>query len=250
MQGELVSIITPCFNCAEYLPETIQSVRSQTYGNWEMLIVDDASNDDTLAIAQGYSDIDPRVRVIALPSNSGAAVARNAALHVSKGRYIAFLDSDDIWLPHKLEKQVCFMRSSGHPITCTSYEQIDEFGNATGKIINSIVKTSYNRLLLDCPVGNSTVVYDVSQLGKVEVPDIRKRNDDALWLKVLKMTDYIWGMPEVLSYYRIRNGSISRNKFELVKYHWTLYRQIEKLSIPRSMFHVALWGVIKLLRIK
>ncbi|HFR3986058.1 TPA: glycosyltransferase family 2 protein, partial [Streptococcus suis] len=119
-----------------------------------------------------------------------------------------------------------------------------------GKIINSVNKVSYNRLLLDCPVGNSTVMYNVSKMGKFEVPNIRKRNDDALWLKMLKVEPYIYGMPDVLMQYRIRKNSISSNKVDLIKYHWKLYRDIEHLSIFRSVFHVLAWGIIKVLKIK
>lgn len=163
---------------------------------------------------------------------------------------MAFLDSDDLWSPTKLEKQLSFMRSNGFAITCTAYEHIDESGYPLGKVIRAIPRTSYNRLLFDCPVGNSTVMYNVEKLGKFRVPDIRKRNDDALWLQILKRERYIYGLDEVLAKYRIRGNSLSRNKVELIKYHWILYRQIEGLSILRSLFHIGVWCVLKLLRIK
>lgn len=127
---------------------------------------------------------------------------------------------------------------------------MDESGAPTGKTIKSIPKTNYHRLLLDCPVGNSSVVYDVEKMGKFEVPNIRKRNDDALWLQMLKKEAYIWGMPEVLMKYRIRKNSISSNKLKVVKYHWILYREIEHLSVARSAFHICYWGIIKILHIK
>jgi glycosyltransferase involved in cell wall biosynthesis len=247
---DLVSIITPAYNCDRFIGETIESAQQQTYGNWEMIIVDDCSTDNTAEVVRQYAEKDQRIRYVALVQNSGAAVARTEAMRLARGKYIAFLDSDDLWSPTKLEKQLSFMRSNGFAITCTAYEHIDESGYPLGKVIRAIPRTSYNRLLLDCPVGNSTVMYNVEKLGKFRVPDIRKRNDDALWLQILKRERYIYGLDEVLAKYRIRGNSLSRNKVELIKYHWILYRQIEGLSILRSLFHIGVWCVLKLLRIK
>lgn len=171
-------------------------------------------------------------------------------MKLAKGQYIAFCDSDDLWYEDKLEKQIAFMKQQGHLFTCTAYEQIDEEGKSLGKIFKPKKKCGYNRLLLDCPVGNSTVMYDASVMGKFEVPNIRKRNDDALWLKMLKKEQYIWGMPDVLMQYRIRSNSISSNKLKVIKYHWILYREIEQLSIVRSIFHIAYWCMIKMLKFK
>ena len=131
-----------------------------------------------------------------------------------------------------------------------SYEQINESGKTLNRIVRAVSRVNYNRLLLDCPVGNSTVMYDVSKMGKFEVPNIRKRNDDALWLKMLRVEPYIWGIPNVLVKYRIRPNSISVNKFSLVKYHWHLYRKIEQLNLLRSVFHVFFWCFLKIFRIK
>lgn len=250
MDGKLVSIITPTYNCAKFIAATIDSVLAQTYKNWEMIIVDDCSQDDTQRIVEDYVSKDSRIRYYLLDKNSGAAVARTTAMNLAKGSYMAFLDSDDIWLPNKLEQQIAWMQSNGYAFSCTAYEQIDENGNSRGKIIKTIKKTSYNRLLLDCPVGNSSVLYDVEKMGKFEVPNIRKRNDDALWLQMLKKEKYIWGMPDVLMQYRIRKNSISSNKFKVIKYHWILYREIEHLSIFRSVFHICYWCLIKALHVK
>ena len=163
---------------------------------------------------------------------------------------MAFLDSDDLWMPDKLKLQLDFMKSNGYAFTCTSYEQISEDSEPTGRIVRSVPKTDRRRLLLDCPVGNSTVMYDVSAMGKFEVPDIRKRNDDALWLRMLRKEKYIRGMPDVLMRYRIRGGSISGNKLALVKYHWILYRKIERMNVFSSVFHICWWGFLKVFRIK
>lgn len=250
MTKGLVSVIMPTYNCAEFIGETIESVESQTYSNWEIIIVDDCSNDHTKEIVERYSEKDDRIKYYCLESNSGAAVARTAAMSIATGNYMAFLDSDDLWTSDKLEKQLEFMKKHGMAFTCTAYEQIDEDGKSLGKVIKTIPKTDYNRLLLDCPVGNSTVMYNVEKMGKFEVPNIRKRNDDALWLQMLKKEKYIYGINSVLMKYRIRKNSISSNKIKVIKYHWILYRDIEHLSIARSVFHILYWCVIKILKIK
>lgn len=247
---DLISIITPTYNCAQFISETIESVLSQTYKNWEMIIVDDCSTDDTKQIVETYRRNDNRIRYYCLERNSGAAVARTKAMELAKGNYMAFLDSDDLWMPDKLEKQLKIMQDNQWNFTCTNYEQIDETGVSLNKIIKSIKKTDYNRLLLDCPVGNSTVMYNVRAMGKFEVPNIRKRNDDALWLQMLKKEQYMYGIDKVLMRYRLRIGSISSNKMTLIKYHWCLYRKIEHLSIARSCFHILYWCFIKIMKIK
>lgn len=248
--SDLVSIVMPSYNCERFIAQTIDSVLAQTYPNWELLVTDDCSSDGTCRIVEGYLKIDARIRLFRLPKNSGAAVARNNSIREAKGRYIAFLDSDDLWLPEKLAVQLAFMQEYGYPFTCTSYAQIDERGVPLNKIIRAKKKVDYNRLLLDCPVGNSSVVYDVEKIGKIEVPDIRKRNDDALWLRMLRHEKYIRGIEQPLMLYRIRRNSISHNKLDLIKYHWTLYRNIEKLSVLRSSFHIGYWCFLKIFGIK
>lgn len=248
MEKELISIITPTYNCAKFIGKTIESVLNQTYQNWEMIIVDDASKDNTEEVVSTYKD--ERIKYIKLEENGGAAKARNRAMEEAKGNYMAFVDSDDLWKSDKLEKQIKYMKENNYNFCCTAYEQIDEEGNKLDRIIKTKKKADYNRILLDCPVGNSTVMYNVDKLGKFEVPNIRKRNDDALWLQILKKEKYIYGMDEVLMEYRIRQNSISSNKLDLVKYHWYLYREIEHLSVIRSVFHIVMWGFIKIFKIK
>lgn len=250
MIENLVSIITPAYNCANYIGTTIESVLSQAYSYWEMIIVDDCSSDITEEVVLRYASKDSRIKYKKLEVNSGAAVARNVAMSMATGQYIAFLDSDDVWLPDKLSTQIQFMQENNYKFTCTDYEQIDETGRRLDKTIHCREKADYNRVLLDCPIGNSTVMYDVTQMGKFEVPNIRKRNDDALWLKMLKSEKFIYGLNQVLVQYRMRHDSISANKFQLIKYHWVLYRKIEHLNIMRSIFYILHWGVIKILRIK
>ena len=242
----LVSIITPTYNCAKFIGETIESVLKQTYTNWEMIIVDDASTDNTEEIVNKYDD--KRIKYIKLEQNSGPDIARNRAIDEATGKYMAFLDSDDLWDVTKLEKQIKFMQENNYNFTATNYEQMDEEGNKINKIIKCKEKLDYNSMLLNNPVGNSTVVLDVENIGKVKVPNIKKRNDYALWLQILKKEKYIYGMPEVLMQYRIRQNSVSSKKIKLVKYQWQLYREIEKLSIIRSVFHICYWGIVKTIK--
>lgn len=247
---KLVSVITPTYNCGAFIGKTIESVQAQTYTDWEMVIVDDCSVDNTREVVARYAEKDRRIHYHILPENSGAAVARTKAMQLAKGNFMAFLDSDDLWMPDKLQRQLDFMQKNGYAFTCTAYEQIDEDGNLLNKTIKTVQKTNYNRLLLDCPVGNSTVMYNVDAIGKFEVPNIRKRNDDALWLAMLKKERYIYGMPDVLMQYRIRKNSISSNKLQLIKYHWILYREIEHLNVFRSAFHICWWCLLKVFKIK
>lgn len=246
----LVSVIMPTYNCGAFISQTIRSIQEQTYENWEIIIVDDCSTDNTKEIVVGLMSADARIKYHCLDTNSGAAVARTEAMKKANGEYMAFCDSDDLWVPEKLEKQLRFMTDNGYAFSCTAYEQIDEDSNSLGRVIKTVKKTDYNRLLLDCPVGNSSVMYNVAKMGRFEVPNIRKRNDDALWLQMLKKEKYIWGMPEVLMRYRIRKNSISSNKLKVIKYHWILYREIEHLNVFRSAFHIFWWCVLKVLRIK
>lgn len=250
MENKLVSVIMPTYNCGNFIEETVNTVINQTYKNWELIIVDDYSKDDTEEIIKQYILKDSRIKYFKFDSNQGAAMARTKAMELAKGNYMAFLDSDDLWEIDKIERQIKFMEENNYNFTCTAYEQIDEKGKKLNKIIKPKKKADYNRILLDCPVGNSTVMYNVDNLKKFVVPNIRKRNDDALWLQILKKEKYIYGMNDVLMKYRIRSNSISSNKLDLIKYHWQLYREIEHLSIPRSIFHICWWGAIKILNIK
>ncbi len=207
--NDLVSIITPTYNCGKFIAETIESVLRQTYENWEMIIIDDCSTDNTKEIVEEHAQRDKRIKYHLFDINSGAAIARTKAMELASGKYMAFLDSDDLWIKDKLERQLSFMNRNQYSFTCTSYEQINENGNPLKKIIKSKKRTNYNGVLLSCPIGNSTVMYNVDKLGKFTVPNIKKRNDDALWLKILKKENYIYGMPDILMKYRIRSNSIS-----------------------------------------
>lgn len=231
-QQYLVSIIMPVYNCAQYIESSIKSVQNQTYTNWELLAVDDCSSDDSAEIVKAYASLDSRIRYIGLHQNSGAAEARNRAIREARGTFLAFLDSDDIWYPTKIEKQISYMIDNNVAFTCTAYACIDEYGQSMGKAIYPFRQSGYWKCLYygNC-IGNSTVVYRLSNEGKIYAPNIRKRNDFALWLKILKKEPLCIGIQDILADYRVRNGSLSKDKASLIKYQWSLYRDIEKLPI-------------------
>lgn len=242
-----VSIITPTYNCEQYIKKTITSVLQQTYNDWELILVDDFSTDDTLAVCIKIADLDSRIFLYSLDKNSGAAVARNAAMDYASGRYIAFLDSDDLWESHKLETQLRFMQENDISFCYSSYVQIDEDG---GSIRQVTVPPSinYTQLLKTNVIGCLTAMYDTDKLGKVEMPLIRKRQDFGLWLKLLKKVDIAYGVQEPLARYRVRENSVSSNKWSAASYTWRLYRDVERLSLASSVYYFscyALGGVLR-----
>lgn len=228
----LVSIIMPSFNSENYIKESVMSIKNQIYSNWELIIIDDKSTDQTLDIIRSIKD--DRINVICLEKNSGAAHARNEGVKLAKGEYLAFLDSDDLWVKDKLKTQVKFMEENGYHFTCTEYAKMNESSQ-----INNIVKVSdslnYEGLLKHCP-GNSTIMYNAKVLGKFYAPLIKRRNDFAMWLQVIKKAKYVYGLHEPYTIYRVRDNSLSSNKLKLLKYQWKVFREIEKLSIHKSMY--------------
>ena len=232
----VVSVITPIYNSEEFLQETIQSVLDQTYTKWELILINDCSTDNSLYIAERAAQKDNRIRVIKLDHNSGPAIARNTGIEKAKGKYIAFLDSDDMWLPNKLEKQISFMEENHIPFTYTSYEKIDEDGSSRG-IISVPEKVTYKELLNTNVIGCLTAIYNIEQLGKVYMPNIRKGQDYGLWLKILKKGITAYGINEPLARYRVRKNSVSSNKLRAARYQWIIYRQVEKLGYLRSIYH-------------
>ena len=231
-----VSIITPLHNSSKFISETIQSVLNQTYRDWEMIIVDDCSTDDSAEIVESFAEKDERIKLYHLKVNSGAAVARNTAIEKAKGRYIAFLDSDDLWTTTKLEEQISFMIKNNHSFTFTAYNKIDEKGKKFGEI-NVPTKVNYNDLLKTCSIGCLTAIYDSKELGKIYMPLIRKRQDYGLWLRILKITPFAYAINKPLANYRVRTGSLSGNKIKAAKYQWKIYREIEKLTIIKSTWY-------------
>ena len=234
---DLVSIITPVYNCEKFIEQAIECVLKQTYKNWEMILVDDCSNDNSAQIIKKYSKKDKRLKYYKLKSNSGAAVARNKALDESKGRFIAYLDADDLWEYNKLEKQIKFMIDNDVAFTCTDYIKIDE----NDKILKEITipkRVNYNLYLRNTIIQTVGVMVDTELTGKevLVMPNIRRRQDAATWCQILKAGFDCFEVPEKLSYYRVVSNSLSSNKFKAVKGTWTLYRDIEKLSLLKSCY--------------
>ena len=230
----LVSIIMPSYNTASYIKETIQSVFDQTYTHWELLIVDDCSTDNTDEVLSEIND--RRIRVFKNEKNSGAAVSRNKALREAKGQWIAYLDSDDLWMPEKLEKQIAFMNNNGYIFSYTNYEEIDVDGNRTGVKVTGPKKITKKGMFNYCWPGCLTVMFDASKIGLIQIEDIKKNNDYAMWLKVCQKAD-CYLLNECLGQYRKgRAGSISTNSIKtMIGWHYKLYREAECMSILESL---------------
>ena len=244
--NELVSIITPSYDCEKYIRETINSVLNQTYLTWEMLIVDDCSTDSTISIINSYND--DRIRLIINDSNLGAAISRNKALRDAKGKWIAFLDSDDIWNQKKLEKQIKFMHSNNYHFSYTNYNKVDEKTNIIGTKITGPKVIDERKMKNYCYPGCLTVMYDSQFVGLVQIENLKKNNDYALWLKIIKTTN-CYLLDDILSSYRIRTGSISNHNFtKLIKYHYYLWKNGEQYNAFSSTlltFRNLFFGVLK-----
>jgi teichuronic acid biosynthesis glycosyltransferase TuaG len=234
---EIVSIITPLYNSEEFIKDTIDSVLSQTYTNWEMIIVDDCSTDNSVEITSRIIDTNPKIRLIKLKKNVGSALSRNSALQVAKGRYIAFLDSDDLWFPDKLEKQLLFMSERKIPISFTSYELIDENGINKMHTIHSVDKLNQIDYLKNTIIGFSTSMIDTKIVGNdFRMKDIRTRQDTSLWITLLGKGFFAYGINEVLVKYRTHSRSISANKIKAAKQVWNLYFNIHKIGLIKSIY--------------
>lgn len=241
-----VSVITPSYNSEKYIAKTIESVQSQTYQNWEMIIVDDCSTDNTCEIVEHLSDSDPRIKLLRQEKNAGAGAARTRSMRASSGRFIAYLDADDIWKPEKLEKQTRFMLESGCGFSCASYEVIDDNGKPKGKKVHMLPKVDYVGFLTNNLLQTVGIMVDTEKIDKelLVMPDIRRRQDAATWLQVLKAGHKCYGLDEILAEYRRADGSLSSNKLKAVKGIWSLYRDIEHLSLPFSCYCFVRYAVL------
>lgn len=236
--GSKVSVITPTYNSEKYIENTIKSVQSQTYSNWEMIVVDDCSGDGTCKIVENISKSDKRIKLIKQEQNKGAGAARTLGMRNASGKYIAYLDADDIWLPDKLEKQVEFMSNKNIGFSCTSYEVIDDAGNKLNKTVHMLPKVDYVVFLTNNLLQTVGIMVDTEIVDKecLVMPDIRRRQDAATWLQILKAGHDCYGLGDILAQYRRAANSLSSNKFEAVKGIWQLYRKIEHLSLPFSCY--------------
>ena len=233
--NELVSIVMPSYNTANYIEASIESVRHQTYENWELIIVDDCSTDNTDEVVRPFLT-DGRIRYLKNEQNSGAAISRNRALREAKGKWIAFLDSDDLWLPEKLEKQVTFMEQNGYHFSYTNYEEINMAGEKTGVRVTGPKRITKTGMFNYCWPGCLTVMYDAEAVGLIQIADIKKNNDYAMWLKVCKKA-HCYLLDECLGKYRKgRAGSISTHSIKtMIEWHYKLFREAEKQGTVRSI---------------
>lgn len=247
MNEELISIVIPVYNAAKCITDTIRSVMSQTWKNWELLLVDDGSTDSSAEIIQEF--LNDQIKLIRLEGGRSAALARNRGVQESKGRYLAFLDADDLWNPEKLEQQIEFMREREIAFSFTGYEFADADGVGVQKIVTVPAKLNYRAALKNTTIFTSTVMFDLSKISKetISMPNVPSE-DTATWWKILKRGYTAYGLDEALTLYRRGRGTLSSNKMIAVKRIWNLYRNIEHLSVPRSCFCFFFYAVRAVIR--
>lgn len=238
-----VSVITPVYNSEKFIAETIKSVQNQTHENFELIIVDDCSQDLTVSIIKQEQAKDSRINFIRLKTNSGAAVARNAGIKMASGSFLTFLDGDDLWFTSFIEESLAFSIKNKAPFVFSSYKRMDE--NLEPLLNDFIVpkKVSYTDVLKSCPISCLTAFINIKALGKKYMPPIRKRQDFGLWLSYLKVIDYAYGIKKPLAVYRMRKDSLSRNKWKLIKYQWEFYFRIENLGWAKSIYYLLNWMI-------
>ncbi|QFT90334.1 Putative teichuronic acid biosynthesis glycosyltransferase TuaG [Bacillus sp. THAF10] len=236
---DLVSVITPTYNASKYVLDTIRSVQAQTYSNWEMLIVDDCSQDNTCEIIKEEMKQDSRIKLKELKTNGGPGHARNTAFNLAKGKYIAFLDSDDLWHPEKLTKQLAFMKEHDSVFSFTAYRIMKESGEKTEVVFRALPTVTYKTLLLNTAIGTLTVVLNKQKLGNFQMKLFRDCSEDyGLWLSILKEGITAHGLNEELAVYRKCENSLSSNKFHSAKKTWNTYRKIENKNVILSCWYL------------
>ncbi len=240
-KDSLVSIIVPVYSAEKFLKDTINCVINQTYSNWELLLINDCSKDNSEKIAKSFSS--SKIKWFDMKKNGGPALARNRGIEEAKGRFICFLDADDLWDYKKLEKQVGFMKKNNCEFSFTGYEFVNENGVSNGKKVYVPQKINYKEALKNTTIWTSTVMFDMEKLKKEDIfmPNV-KSEDSATWWKILKKIDYAYGLNEVLSYYRRSSGSLSSNKLIAIKRIWNLYRNVEHLNIFYSFYNFCFWA--------
>lgn len=240
MKG-LVSIITPTYNSDAFISQTIKSVQNQTYQNWEMIIVDDGSTDNTVNLIIEKVKDDRRINLIRLIENSGPAKARNAGIEKVSGKYMTFLDADDIWFPEFIERSIETIISKQIHFVFASYRRSNELLEFVYSDFIVPEKVTYTDILKTNSISCLTAFIDIEKLGKKRMPEIFKRQDMGLWLQYLKEIPFAYGIQQPLAIYRIRENSLSRKKSKLLKYQWQFYREVEHLSLLKSIYYMANW---------
>lgn len=240
---DLVSIIVPVYNAQRTLTKSVESVLAQRHQNWELILIDDGSKDGSIEQIEKFARSDSRVKSLILPRNLGASGARNAGVRIASGRFIAYLDSDDIWLPEKLSKQLAAIDSTGLALCFTDYEWIGSDGGSLGITVTAQDRPTWNNLTWGNNIGLSTTLIDREKTGDPIMPPLRLNHDFALWLELLRKGNQAIRVPETLVLYRVHSGSLSQNKFESTAYNWEILRRIEKLSIPSTIIRLFVWGI-------
>lgn len=241
----LVSIIMPTYNSASTISEAINSVILQRYTNWELIVTDDCSTDDTKDILINYVKNDSRIKFLCNQVNSGAGFSRNRSIDAAKGKYIAFLDADDLWLENKLSNQISFMEKNGYLFSFSSYQKFSKDGD--GGVVVAPSSVTYQQLLYGNVIGCLTAVYNAEILGKKKMPLIRKRQDMGLWLTLLKECDAAYSLPDVLAKYRTDTG-MTQNKINTAKYQWEFYRTVVQLNLFKSSWYFCWYALNGLLK--
>lgn len=238
----LVSVITATYNSHLYIKDTIQSVLNQSYSNWELIIIDDASTDNTVEIINQYASNHTNIKVFQNKTNQGAAITRNRGIEEASGDFIAFLDADDLWKPNKLEKQLKFMQENSVNVCFSSYDLMDEVGNTLHKRVKALPSLSYKKLLKCNYVGNLTGIYNAKALGKIYAPNLRKRQDWLLWLNAVEQSGVpALGIEESLALYRVRKNSMSSNKLNLLKYNYLVFYKGLGFSKLKSTYYLVVF---------
>lgn len=244
--NELVSVIVPVYNAEKFIREAMDSVRAQTYESWELLLVEDGSSDGSVDVITDYitEKLETRIRLIRQPANQGAACARNRGVREAAGRYIAYLDADDLWAPEKLEHEIRFMEENDAAFAFTGYEFADERGVGLGKVVRVPKTLVYRQALSNTTIFTTTVMFDTTKISKelLEMPQI-KSEDTALWWRILRTGYTAYGLDENLVRYRRAGKTLSSNKLEAIRRIWNLYRKVEGLSLVRSVWHFCFWAV-------
>ena len=237
----LVSVIMPAYNAAGFIAESIRSVQQQSFEDWELLVIDDASRDGTSEIVEALRAEDPRIKLHILPANQGAGFSRNIGIKAATGDYISFLDADDLWKRHKLQTQLDLMEKEDVEVCFSSYELIDEQGKSVQKQIKALEFLPFKKLKKANYIGNLTGMYNAAKLGKIYCPLIRKRQDWGLWLLAVEKAGFAKGIQEPLAIYRERENSISGNKIEMLQYNYRVYREVLEYSSVKSLFWMLLF---------
>jgi teichuronic acid biosynthesis glycosyltransferase TuaG len=243
-----VSIITPVYNSSSFISQMMKSVLNQTYENWEIVLVDDCSSDDSVEIIKSFMKDEPRIRLYLLDENSGSGLARNKAIEEASGRYIAFLDSDDIWAPEKLSIQIEFMLSNGIAFSHTSYGYINELGNKIKTTFKVRTKVTYHDLLKRTEISCLTAVYDSLLIGKYYMSEHRRKQDYALWLSILKNNNFSYGIDKELAYYRQVKNSATSKKYKLIIKHILFFKETQDFSTIKAIYYTFYWfknGIIR-----